>query len=227
MIRTLIIAEDRLWIDAVSVTLEQQEGFSIVGKVTDPAHAVQAAGGSDVVVVHHGVSSPGALQLVREISCEFPAVKSVVVGVPGSAPMLVEYFEGGALGYVRVDDPLDRLVQVIQDASRGETSVDPDIAAALVDRLSSLRTMVDEVTPNVPDNVNLTPREECVLELIAEGKTNQEIADELYIEVGTVKNHVHSILQKLNVRDRQQATYYLTMREKKEPDEVETTGTAC
>lgn len=222
MIRTLIVAEDRLWIDAVSVTLEQQHEFSIVGKITEPARAVHAAGGSDVAVVHHGVSSPGALQIIREISDEYEDVKTVVVGVPGSAPILVEYFEGGALGYVRIDDPLERLVQVIHDAARGETSVEPEIAAALVDRLATLRNMVDEVTPNLPDNVNLTPREECVLELIAQGKTNQAIADELYIEVGTVKNHVHSILQKLNVRDRQQAAYYLTMREKKDREEAET-----
>lgn len=220
MIRTLIVAEDRLWIDAVSVTLEQQHEISIVGKITDPSQAVQAAGGGDVAVIHHAVTSPGALQIVRKIADEFPDVKTVIVGVPGSASMLVEYFEGGALGYVRVDDPLDRLVQVIRDASRRETTVDPDIAAALVDRLATLRSMVNEVTPNLPDNVNLTPREECVLELIADGKTNQAIADELYIEVGTVKNHVHSILHKLNVRDRQQAAYYLTMREKNERDEA-------
>lgn len=214
MIRILLVAEDRLWIDAVSATLSQHRDFSIVGKLTDTHRTTTAASASDVVIMHHDLQDPSAIQLVRAVRDECQDANIIVVGVPENPAVLVSYFEAGVVGYVRSDDPLDRLVSVIEESDRGETTVDRDIASVLVERLADLHRTLDEVTPNLPDNVNLTSREETVLELIAGGKTNQEISEALFIEVGTVKNHVHSILQKLNVGDRQQAAYYLTAREK-------------
>ncbi len=218
MVRIVVVADDRLWIDAIAVTLARHPDFSVVGKLTDPERAETVAASSDVILVHHNLQDPGAERVVRNIHNVDEDIGIIVVGVPETSATLVRYFEAGATGYVRSDDPLDKLISVIEEASRGETSVDREIAAVLVDRLADLHRVLDEVTPTLPDNANLTPREETVLTLIAEGKTNLEIANELFIEVGTVKNHVHSILQKLNVGDRQQAAYYLKSRDTAESE---------
>jgi len=87
--------------------------------------------------------------------------------------------------------------------------VSPKIAAAMMERLSDLAQMFSDVENSVTDDAGLTPRELEVLELIGEGLTNQQISERLVIEVGTVKNHVHSILEKLNVGSRGEAAAYL------------------
>jgi DNA-binding NarL/FixJ family response regulator len=88
------------------------------------------------------------------------------------------------------------------------------MAAAMVERLSSLAKMFSIPGTNFTDDVHLTPREREVLECIGQGFTNQEIASTLLVELGTVKNHVHSILEKLNVSNRDEAASYLAFMEK-------------
>jgi two-component system, NarL family, nitrate/nitrite response regulator NarL len=81
----------------------------------------------------------------------------------------------------------------------------------MIERLSDLAQMFADVENSITDAPGLTPREIEVLELIGEGLTNQQIAERLVIEIGTVKNHVHSILEKLNVSNRGEAAAYLTV----------------
>jgi DNA-binding NarL/FixJ family response regulator len=99
------------------------------------------------------------------------------------------------------------LVDKIHAAHRGEALVSPEIAGALVSRITELTEVrpIPEYRYRLDQVADLTPREQEVLDLIGEGLSNQEIADHLVIEVGTVKNHVHSILNKLDVSDRDEA----------------------
>jgi len=117
--------------------------------------------------------------------------------------------EAGATGYVLKDDSLDEMIENVRAAVDDKVFVSPTIAAAMVERLSDLAQMFSNVENSVTDDAGLTPRELEVLELIGEGLTNQQISEQLVIEVGTVKNHVHSILEKLNVGSRGEAAAYL------------------
>ena len=101
------------------------------------------------------------------------------------------------------------MIETIRAAQEGKVFVSPEIAAAMVERISDLAQMFSDVENSVTDDADLTPRELEVLKLIGEDLTNQQIAEELVIEVGTVKNHVHSILEKLNVSSRGEAAAYL------------------
>jgi DNA-binding NarL/FixJ family response regulator len=117
--------------------------------------------------------------------------------------------EAGATGYVLKDHSLEDLIETVRAAQDGKVFVSPQIAAALMKRLSDLAQMFSDVENNVTDTTNLTARELEVLELIGKGMTNQQIAKKLVVEIGTVKNHVHSILEKLNVKTRDEAAAYL------------------
>jgi len=109
--------------------------------------------------------------------------------------------EAGASGYVALDGSIEDLAAVVDSVSRGETLCSPVIAATLFHRVA---TLTRERQPE-PIEETLTAREVDVLRLIEEGRSNKEIASALYIEIPTVKNHVHRILEKLNVHRRAEA----------------------
>jgi two-component system nitrate/nitrite response regulator NarL len=100
-------------------------------------------------------------------------------------------------------------VQIVRAIQQGKVFVSPQIAAAMMARLTDLAQMFTGIETNMTDTTSLTSREVEVLELISRGCTNQQIAQQLVIEVGTVKNHVHNILEKLNVSSRGEAASYL------------------
>ena len=116
-----------------------------------------------------------------------------------------QYVEAGAAGYVLKDDSVDDLVERVRGAHAGQVRVSPGIAAALMSRVSEYAQLLDDVETGVGEAADLTPREREILDLIGQGLTNQQIGDLLVIEVGTVKNHVHSILQKLDASSRHEA----------------------
>jgi DNA-binding NarL/FixJ family response regulator len=109
------------------------------------------------------------------------------------------------------NDSVDELLSRIRAAQRGRALVSPKIAAALMSRVTELAQLFADIESGINEAVDLTPREHEILELIGQDLTNQEIADLLVIEVGTVKNHVHSILQKLDVSSREGAASYLAL----------------
>jgi DNA-binding NarL/FixJ family response regulator len=119
--------------------------------------------------------------------------------------------EAGATGYVLKDDSLEDLIETVRAAQDGKVFVSPQIAAAIMERLSGLARLFSDVENNITNATDLTARELEVLKLISEGRTNQQIAENLVIEVGTVKNHVHNILDKLNVSSRREAAAYLAL----------------
>ncbi len=108
----------------------------------------------------------------------------------------------------------------IRAAHAGKARVSPDIAAALMSRVAELAQLVSQASIS-PEAGELTPREMEVLKLIGQGLTNQEIAEHLVIELGTVKNHVHNILNKLGVSSRRDAVGYLVVaREQQESEQA-------
>jgi DNA-binding NarL/FixJ family response regulator len=103
------------------------------------------------------------------------------------------------------------MIECIRNAQENQAIVSPKMAAVLMSRVVELARLLAEIKPAVYETNGLTPREMEVLSLIEKGMSNQEIADRLFIEVGTVKNHVHSILEKLEVGSRNDAAAYLSL----------------
>ena len=154
-------------------------------------------------------------------------MKVLVLGVPDAEAVIMTYINAGAFGYILREDPPQELLANIRAAYEDKALVTPAVAARLIARIAELTDRLSELDIDPTDYQELTPREREILELIGEGQTNQEIADRLAIELGTVKNHVHSILDKLNVNSRRDAALYLAVVEETDPnsDSTLTTGT--
>jgi DNA-binding NarL/FixJ family response regulator len=211
MIRVLLVNEIRLMSNVIRSVLEEEPDIEVVGGVTSLDEALALASKSDVALVSTRLPEDGALKLTTAIAEAHPSVKVLVLGLTETKGQVLQYVEAGATGYVLKDDSVDDLLSHVRAAQSGEALVSPDIAAALMSRVGELAQLFADVESGLNEAADLTPREREILELIGQGLTNQEIADRLVIEVGTVKNHVHSILQKLDVGNRRDAAAHLAL----------------
>ena len=211
MIRVLLVNEIRLMSNVIGSVLEDEPDIEVVGGVTSLDEALLLVPESDVVLVSTHLPEDGALKLTGALAEAHPSVKVLVLGLAETKGQVLQYVEAGADGYVLKDDSVDDLLSHIRAVQGGEALVSPNIAAALMSRVGELARLFADVESGLSEAADLTPREREILELIGQGLTNQEIADRLVIEVGTVKNHVHSILQKLDVGNRQDAAAYLAV----------------
>ncbi|NJC94839.1 MAG: hypothetical protein C3F07_15905 [Anaerolineales bacterium] len=212
-IRILLVNEIRLMGNVIAAALEDEPDIEVVARVTSPEDALKIVHETtvDVALVSTRLPEQGALRLTSAISELAPSTKVLALGLTEEKKRVLRYVEAGAAGYILRDDSLDDLIDTVRAAQDGKVFVSPKIAAAMMERLSDLAQMFSDVENSVNDAAGLTPRELEVLELIGEGLTNQQIAERLVIEVGTVKNHVHNILDKLNVSSRGEAAAYLAV----------------
>jgi len=210
-IHILLVNEFPLIGNVIVAALEDEPDIRVVGNVTTPEEALKIVQENlvDVALVSTRLADQGALQLTSAIVELAPETKVLALGLTEEKRRVLRYVEAGATGYILKDDSLDDMIKTVRAAQDGKVFVSPQIAAAMVERLSDLAQMFSDVENNVTDTAGLTSRELEVLDLIGKGLTNQEISDQLVIEVGTVKNHVHSILEKLNVGSRGEAAAYL------------------
>lgn len=210
MIQILLVHEHSLMANIIGAVLSAEPDMAVVISPPNPMDVTKRAVGCDVALISTRLPQNQAISLAQSLGEEAPNLKVIMLGLAESQAEILQYFEAGAAGYVLKDDSVEHLLENIRAAHEGHALVSPTVAGALIDRLAELAQIFAEVAA-VPDAVDLTPRERQVLELIAEGMTNHEIAEELVIEVGTVKNHVHNILRKLNVNSRQDAAAYLAI----------------
>jgi DNA-binding NarL/FixJ family response regulator len=195
----------------IASVLEDEADIDVVGQTTSPEAALDQLSGADVVLVSTRLRENGALRFTEGTAKRDDAVKVLVIGLRESEQEILKYVEAGADGYVLRDNSVGTLLEKVRAADQGEALVSPDIAYALMSRLTELAQLFSRVETGLDEPVDLTPREEEVLDLVGQGLTNQQIANRLTIEVGTVKNHVHSILQKLDVNSREDAAAYLAL----------------
>ncbi|MCA9970929.1 MAG: response regulator transcription factor [Anaerolineales bacterium] len=211
MIRILIVHPTQLISSLLTSVLDEETDLRVVGR----AHTLQDAldqidvSTCNVILVAAALPDNGALTLTKTVGETHPDVKVLIFGVPQSQHVILQYVMAGAAGYVLQEVPMSRIFDNIRAAHDDKAIVSPKIAAALMDQLAEMAQLSASARINTSALDDLTPREREVLGLIGEGMTNQEIGDRLFIEVGTVKNHVHNILRKLDVRSREEAAAHL------------------
>lgn len=190
----VIVSEIRLFRDGLVEQLARRDSLEVVGSATDFNDALQVARDlcPDVIVLDQALT--GSLALARTLADTHPRIRVVVVGV---ADLLLAFTEAGVAGYVPRDGSIHDLMMAVEGAVRGELHCSPKFAATIARRLAWRAATAAEA----PNSV-LTAREFEVVRLVAGGRSNKEIAAALGIEVATVKNHVHNVLEKLNVRRR-------------------------
>jgi two-component system, NarL family, nitrate/nitrite response regulator NarL len=202
MIRVLIFSDVRVYREGLAEVLDGRSGISISGTSAGGWESVDMVRtlGPDIVLLD--MSTAGGMQLLREISARCGDTEVVALGVTDSEPEVVAYAEAGVAGYVTRNETLDELVQALLTVARGEAPCSPRAAAMLLQRVSSL---AGGRSGRRGTAVHLTERERQILGLIGTGLSNKQIGQRLCIELPTVKNHVHHILEKLGVPGRHEA----------------------
>ena len=212
MIRTLIVDDNRITGTVLAAALAEEPDVDIVGVAGTIEETTEKLARCDVIIVSTGIAEESALEIARlSVTCSTP-VKTLVMGIPESEDVILRYIEAGAAGFVLKDDSIEGLVDTMHSVYNNEAIIPPNLAAKLMHRVAELARAYDGLGGLDSEmNEDLTRREQEVLDLICEGRTNQEIADTLIIELGTVKNHVHNILKKLNVNTRREAAMVTQM----------------
>lgn len=143
-------------------------------------------------------STVGGLEITARVLAAVPELKVVVLGLAETEADIIPWAEAGVAGYVARDGSVDDVVHSVRSAIRDELACSRRVAAVLMKRLANLAERPDPP----PAELHLTPRQDEVVSLLDRGLTNQQIAGELSISLSTVKNHVHNILQRLEVGSR-------------------------
>ncbi len=209
-LKILLIEDDELFRLGLRVRLEQEPGLEVVAEAEDGETAIEMVKRHplNIVVLDIGLPGLGGIEACRQIRQLCPTLPILVLTSHTQKNLINRIIEGGAQGYCVKGAPSQTLILAIHSVAAGASWWDPtattEIRAAFEQNVGTPPS--NDAEPLATGfNIALTRREQEILALIANGKTNQEIAQMLYIAPGTVRVHVHTILQKLEVRDRTQA----------------------
>lgn len=210
-IKILILHETELVLNMLVSILADEDQLEVVGHFQTLDEALGYRGDYQVALVSVSLPEDGARRFLTHAVEQPSDIHLIMIGMTESKSQILEYIEAGADGYVLKEHDVDDLINRIKVTVQDKGVVSKKVARAMMERLSDLSDLFSEVEEAIGTPTDLTPREEEVLELIGKGWTNQEIAEHLHIQLGTVKNHVHSILVKLDVENRKQAAAYLAL----------------
>ncbi len=199
----LLLCDDQAVIrDGLEMLLNLEKDFQVVGAAQDGAEAVEFATQKqpDLILMDLKMPVMNGIEATRVIHAKFPNIKILVLTTYDDDEWVFDAIRAGASGYLLKDTPRQKIVEAIRGTVEGKSFVDPAIAGKLLNQVASKQTQPASIMTD-----KLTERELDVLRLIAKGINNSEIAAQLHLSEGTVRNHVSAILEKLNVSDRTQA----------------------
>jgi two-component system NarL family response regulator len=188
--------------------LEEQEDIAVIGTAPSGQEALEQIRNlrPEVALIDIGMPDKDGIEVTQALHRDAPEVKVIILGMIDLTDEIMACIEAGAAGYVLKEASFDYLVETIRSVHRGESFCSPQMTASLFTRIAELAS---ENIPKIPpSSVKLTGRELEIITLIAEGLPNKEIAQRLFIEIQTVKNHIHNILDKLQLHNRLEAVQY-------------------
>ena len=200
-LRILLAIGVRLYREGLFEVLRLEPAVDVVGLAADAAAAIAVASELQPDIVRVDIAMPDGLLIVGRLGAVARGCSVVALGIAETDRDVVACAEAGVAGFVTRDQSLSEAVSVVQGVARGELACSARTAAALLRRVAVLSTQREPP----PSQDGLTPREREIVELIALDRSNKQIARELCIELSTVKNHVHHVLEKLGVHGRAEA----------------------
>ena len=205
-LRILVVDDHEVVRQGLVSLLDRREGFQVVAEAGNVAEAVDQARRfqPDIIVMDVRLPDGSGIEACREIRAEMPTTRVVMLTSYPDEEAVLSASVAGASGYLLKQIRARDLVAALETVARGESLLDPAVTERVLERVRRIATggYTDELA-------QLTPQEQKILALVAEGKTNKEIAAEVYLSDKTVKNYVSSILSKLNLERRAQAAAFV------------------
>ena len=199
--RLILVDDHKMLREGLRRGLEEL-GFSVIAEAGDGEEGVRLAAAMrpDVLLMDVSMPEMDGVEATRQIVERNPNAKVVMLTMHADRDIVDRALKAGAVGYLTKDCSIDEVAEAVTMAANGETAMSPALAAGFLEEARKL----DSGTEREEDRI-ITKREEEVLQLIADGCSTPEVASKLYISQKTVKNHLASIYEKLNARDRTQA----------------------
>jgi DNA-binding NarL/FixJ family response regulator len=199
-IRLMLADDHRMLREGLRRSMTDQ-GFDVIGEARDGDEAIRLAEELQPEVILMDVTMPevDGVEATRQIRLHSPDIRIVMLTMHADQEVLAAAIRAGASGYLVKDCSTEEIASAVRMAASGETALSPQLAASMLDEVRKLDQL-----PSEEERV-ITRREEEVLQLIANGCSTPEVAEKLFISQKTVKNHLASIYQKLDARDRTQA----------------------
>lgn len=200
-IRLMLADDHRMLREGLGRSMREQ-GFDVVGEASDGAEAVAMAQRlrPDVILMDVTMPEMDGVEACRQVRLDLPGTQVVMLTMHADQEVLASAIRAGASGYLVKDCSTEEIASAVRMAASGETALSPQLAASMLNEVRKWDKAVAAEEERV-----VTKREEEVLQLIADGCSTPEVAAKLYISQKTVKNHLASIYQKLDARDRTQA----------------------
>jgi NarL family two-component system response regulator LiaR len=201
----ILIAEDHALVrDGLRSLLMTEDGMEVIGEASSGVEAVEryAALQPDIVLMDLIMPELDGIEATKQIVDRFPEARVLALTSFSDDDKVLRAIRAGALGYILKDSSSRELLQALRHLYQGEASLDPAVALTLI------RTVKDSQQASPAPEATLSEREVEVLRLVAEGLSNQEIADKLSLSERTARNHVGNILSKLHLANRTQAALY-------------------
>jgi len=212
-VKILIVDDHALFRVGIAQILSKEADLEVVAEAEDARSAMDAAldTSPNIILMDLSLPSPGGIETTQRIKRELPSVSIIVLAVQEDEDALFDAIKAGAAAFILKDISPDDLVNVIRRVSNGEYLINdkvfsqPAVASRVLKEFRELAIYGQEAAPIFAP---LSPREVEILDNIAQGMTNKQVAYQLSISEQTVKNHMSSILRKLSVNDRTQAVVY-------------------
>jgi len=205
-LRLLVVDDHEVVRQGLASLLDRREAFQVVAEAATVVEALEMARKYEPNIVIMDVRLPdgSGIEACREIRAEFPTTKVVILTSYPDEEAVLSAIIAGASGYLLKQIRARDLVAALEAVGRGESLLDPAVTEKVLERVRRIATgtFTDELA-------QLTQQEQKILLLVAEGKTNKEIASEVFLSDKTVKNYVSSILSKLNLERRAQAAAFV------------------
>ncbi len=199
----VLLADDHALFRAGIASLLRAWGIEVIGEAGNGLEALELARRlqPDLILMDITMPEANGLEATRLIKAELPEIRIVIVTVSDDDEHLFEAVKSGAEGYLLKDMSKQELERTLQALESGEPALSPALAAKILDEYARLA----REGPSKQTGDELTPREQQVLQLVADGATNREAAKDLFLSEHTVNFHMKNILQKLHLRNRAQA----------------------
>jgi RNA polymerase sigma factor (sigma-70 family) len=207
----MIVDDKELFREGLRKVLTRQSDIEVIGDAPDGRRAVDMVRQTKPDVVLMDVMMPvmDGVEAARRICAQFPKTQVVMLTVSENEQNLYEAVKAGARGYIHKDTSVDDVTTAIRKAHEGQAMVTPFLASKLLDEFANMaRSRDEEREAEQEAATRVTEREREVLQLLVKGATNRDIAEALVITENTVKVHLRNILEKLQLRNRQQAAAY-------------------